>query len=137
MNVQQIVKTQLIQDEGLRLKPYTDQKGKLTIGYGRNLTDIGINQKEADIMLDDDIAGASLDALSLFPNLFDLDEKRQAVLINMIFNMGKATLSGFRQFRQAIADKDFQVAAGEMENSAWFHQVGARAQRLINIMRGL
>lgn len=35
-------------DEGLSLKPYTDTRGKLTIGYGRNLTDVGISQAEAD-----------------------------------------------------------------------------------------
>src|SRR4051812_27390106 len=33
---------QLIIDEGLKLSPYTDTVGKLTIGVGRNLTDVGI-----------------------------------------------------------------------------------------------
>ena len=30
---------QLKRDEGLRLTPYQDSVGKLTIGYGRNLDD--------------------------------------------------------------------------------------------------
>ena len=30
--------------EGLSLAPYTDSVGKLTIGYGRNLTDNGVSE---------------------------------------------------------------------------------------------
>lgn len=33
---------ELTRDEGLRLKPYHDSVGKLTIGIGRNLGDNGI-----------------------------------------------------------------------------------------------
>ena len=36
----------LIRDEGLELKPYTDTKGKLSIGIGINL-DAGITRDEA------------------------------------------------------------------------------------------
>ena len=39
----------LKEHEGRRLKPYTDTVGKLTIGYGRNLTDVGISDEEARI----------------------------------------------------------------------------------------
>jgi GH24 family phage-related lysozyme (muramidase) len=42
------------QQEGCRLKPYTDTTGHITIGYGRNLTDCGISQDEADLMLAND-----------------------------------------------------------------------------------
>ena len=41
---------QLIRDEGLRLFPYTDTVGKLTIGVGRNLTDAGISADEAEVL---------------------------------------------------------------------------------------
>jgi lysozyme len=34
--------TELIDDEDIRLKPYRDTVGKLTIGIGRNLYDRGI-----------------------------------------------------------------------------------------------
>lgn len=136
MNAIDIASTQLKIDEGLKLKPYLDTRGKITIGYGRNLSDNGINQAEADAFLKSDIAGAALDALAIFPNLFDLDEARQAVLINMCFNMGKATLSTFRDLRMAIAIKHYEAAATAMERSLWASEVGARAQRLIIIMRG-
>jgi len=40
--------------EGLKLKPYTDTEGHLTIGFGHNL-DNGITIKQAYALLADDI----------------------------------------------------------------------------------
>ena len=48
--------------EGLRLKPYKDSVGKLTIGYGRNLDDVGISQEEAEILFSADVAQARKEA---------------------------------------------------------------------------
>ena len=45
----------LIRDEGSSLVPYTDTVGKLTIGVGRNLTDVGISNSEMELMLMNDI----------------------------------------------------------------------------------
>ena len=44
--------------EGLRLFPYNDTTGHLSIGYGRNLTSNGISTQEAEIMLKSDIGAA-------------------------------------------------------------------------------
>ena len=41
--------------EGLRLTPYHCTGNKLTIGYGRNLDDVGISQSEAEILREHDI----------------------------------------------------------------------------------
>jgi lysozyme len=45
MNIDQ-AKKMLLVDEGLRLKPYRCTAGKTSIGYGRNLDDVGISQRE-------------------------------------------------------------------------------------------
>ncbi len=47
--------SQLKTDEGFELKPYKDTQGKLTIGYGHNLTDNGISLSIAEQLLQDDI----------------------------------------------------------------------------------
>ena len=52
------LRSELRRDEGVRLKPYRDTVGKITIGVGRNLTDVGITPDEADVLLDHDIAAA-------------------------------------------------------------------------------
>lgn len=41
----------LIRHEGLKLKPYQCTAGKLTIGVGRNIEDMGITEDEAIYML--------------------------------------------------------------------------------------
>ena len=49
------LKAQLTRHEGLRLKPYRDTLGHLTIGVGRNLSEVGISEAEAIALLDADI----------------------------------------------------------------------------------
>lgn len=124
------LKDQLIRDEGLRLKPYKDSVGKLTIGVGRNLDDVGISADEADIFLQNDIQKATDSLLAQLPWVTQLDEVRQAVLINMTFNMGLSGLLQFRNTLKMIQSGDYSGASKEMLNSVWAKQVGPRAQRL-------
>lgn len=116
--------------EGLSSKPYRDTVGKLTIGVGRNLDDVGISKEEADMMLANDIARAKSDLSELAPWDAGLDEVRQAVLIDMCFNLGKNGLSKFKRFLAAMQDGDWRRAAQEMRDSLWWAQVGSRAVRL-------
>lgn len=130
------VRLQLIHDEGLRLKPYKDTVGKLTIGVGRNLDDRGITQVEAMYLLDNDIRNAISDCVVRFQQTFlDLDPPRQAVLVNMCVNLGIARLAGFKKTLAAIKAKDYEGAAIEMLSSVWADQVGDRALRLADQMR--
>jgi len=121
---------QLKRDEAVRLKPYKDSVGKLTIGIGRNLDDVGISDAEADFMLHNDIYRAESGVEEHLPWTKDLDEVRRAALVNMAFNMGIAGLLGFKNTLAAIQSGDYETAAAEMENSKWAIQVGPRAHRL-------
>lgn len=125
---------QLQRHEGLRLKPYRDTVGKLTIGYGRNLDDRGITEEEAGFMLDNDIdlVVAELERMPLF---LSLSPVRKVVLANMAFNMGMPTLLTFRRMLGALAEKDWDRAAKEMMDSKWARQVGSRADELSELMR--
>lgn len=129
-----LLKSQLERHEGLRLKPYRDTVGKLTIGYGRNLDDVGISPEEAELMLDNDISEAEKH-LKTVDEYNDLDAVRQAVMVNMCFNLGFYGLMGFRKTWLAIARKDYAEAARQMLDSRWARQVGNRAQELSQIMR--
>jgi len=124
------LKTQLIRDESLRLKPYRDTVGKLTIGVGRNLDDRGITEAEADLMLENDIADHHQKLLENLPWTGQLDEARLGVLIAMSFNMGENRLEGFHQTLSLVKTGNYGAAADEMLNSTWANQVGARAHRL-------
>lgn len=129
------LREQLIRHEGLRLKPYTDTVGKLTIGVGRNLADVGISAEEAYYLLDRDIGAATTMLDSHLPWFKSLDEVRRAVLIDMCFNMGWLTLSTFHGTLAAIEGHEFDQASAHMLDSKWATQVGVRATRLAMMMR--
>lgn len=126
---------QLKRDEGLRLTPYKDSVGKLTIGYGRNLDDVGISTEEANVLLLNDIERATNDLSKHLPWIASMDPARQGVLLNMAFNMGIAGLLGFRKFLAYVQDMSYTDASEEMLKSKWAEQVGARAHRLSLQMR--
>lgn len=123
------IEDQLIRDEALRLAPYKDSVGKLTIGVGRNLDDVGISREEALVMLHNDIARATTWLESNLPWTASLDEIRRAALVNMAFNLG-GRLMGFVQFLKKLEAGDFAGASAEMLDSVWAKQVGDRAHRL-------
>lgn len=122
--------------EGLELLPYEDTVGKLTIGYGRNLTDRGITRAEAEYMLQFDVLQALEDVEDLSgPAWHHYSPRRKAVLIDMSFNLGKGRLKQFKKMWQALHRCDYDKAAAEMLNSRWANQVGQRALNLAEIMR--
>lgn len=128
---------QLIRDEGMRLKPYQDTRGKTTIGVGRNLSDVGISEPEAKMLLSNDIAFASSMLEQIFPWTSGLDQVRRDALLNMTFNMGIGGLATFRRFLEAMEAGDWEDAHSEMLASEWGGEVGPRAQRLaIQIQTG-
>lgn len=123
---------QLKRHEGLRLKPYRCSAGKLTIGYGRNLEDKGINLGEAETMLRADAAESWDWATAEFP---ELDEVRQAVIANMHFNLGPRRLRLFHNMYKALRVGAYTTAAEAMLFSLWARQVGRRATELATQMK--
>ena len=120
--------------EGLSLKPYQCTAGKTTIGYGRNLDDIGISQEEAETMLRSDVSEC-ITHLCKFDWWFDLNIARQAVLIDMCYNLGITRLKRFVKMIAALNAGDYFEAAHQMIESNWALQVHGRAVTLSNIMR--
>lgn len=124
---------QLIRHEGLRLFPYVDSVGKVTIGVGRNLTDVGISHDEALSMLAADVVDATND-LAGFPWFRDLNEARRRALIDMRFNLGPTRFRGFVHMLAALRAGNYQAAAREMRASKWSQQVSVRAETLARML---
>lgn len=120
--------------EGLRLLPYKCTAGKLTIGYGRNLEDNGISQYEAEEMLNNDIQRCYSQLVKLHC-WNKLDEVRQAVLLDMCYNLGIVRLKNFKKMLGALEVGAYNRAAAEMLNSKWAAQVKSRATELAKIMQ--
>lgn len=145
MNLARIA-DQLKRHEGLRLTVYDDATGKPikqgdtlighpTIGVGRLLTDgRGITTAEAESLLANDI-DIVIDELNRnIPWWNDMNEPRRAVMINMCFNLGWPKLSGFKNMLTAAEQGQYDWAADEMIDSAWYDQVGLRGVELSDQM---
>lgn len=125
---------ELVRDEGVKLQPYRCTAGKLTIGVGRNIEDRGITNAEAMYLLNNDIAICESELTVVLPNWRELSDTRQRVLLNMVFNLGRARLMGFTKFLACLKMKDFAGAADQMMDSLWAKQVGQRAVRLRDML---
>ncbi len=136
------LRAELSLEEGVKLFPYDDATGKrlqrgdtirgnITIGRGRNLSQVGLSMEEVDHMSDNDISGA-IGAINKrwgwFPTL---DSVRQRVLIDIAFNAGIEGLSKFPLMLEACRLGDYEAAGQEIINS----QIApARKQRLAKMM---
>lgn len=135
-----MIKELLKQHEGFSNKSYKDTKGIWTIGYGRNLQSMTISRELAEQWLDEDIKTATEALKNKLPFFASLDEVRQAVLINMSFNMGISRLLGFIDTLALIKNKRYVEASKEMLDSKWAKfdvgmKPGQRAYVLSQMMR--
>ena len=146
MNVQKVIE-QLKRHEGLRLCVYDDATGKEvkkgsrliglpTIGVGRLLTDArGLTTIEVEMLLENDIEIVVDELNRNAPWWNDLNEARQAVMLNLCFNLGWPRLSLFENMLDASEKGDWERAADELMDSKWFSQVGLRGLELVEQLR--
>jgi lysozyme len=130
------LRADLTADEGVKLKVYTCPAGKLTIGVGRNVEDLGITLQEAMYLLDGDIARVSAELDRNAPWWRQMSEPRQRALANMCFQLGWPRLSRFVRMLAAMQAGQWDRAAVEARDSLWFRQTQAsRTRRVINAIR--
>jgi len=129
--------------EGYSSTPYVCPAGKWTIGYGynyedrgfsvENLTELllnGFSEELADQLLRDDVAECVQVLGRLLTFYHTLNEPRQAVVVDMIYQLGLAGFQKFRKMIKALESGDFEQTALQMQDSKWFKQSGRRS--LIN-----
>ena len=129
------LKDRLRIEEGVRLKPYSDSVGILTIGVGRNLQDNGLRPSEVDFMLSNDIAEV-VEECSKWPFWSQIPDNVKLVLADMCFNLGFEGVSKFHMMLNSVELGDYKQAADQMLQSKWAEQVGQRAIKLADVMRG-
>lgn len=113
--------------EGLSNVLYKCTSNKLSIGYGRNLEDVGISKDEAEYLLKNDI-DIALDEVSEHFDMPNLPEPAQIVLVDMCFNMGISRLLNFRNMIKAIEQDEWDKAADELLDSKYAAQTKRRAR---------
>lgn len=132
----------LRRDEGCRLKAYPDPESGAepwTIGYGCTGPDIGPDtvwtQQRADDELIKRVQAVTAQLRVTLPWFSALSESRQAVLIDMAYQLGVAGLMEFKHTLSAVRQGDWDGAAIGMLSSTWATQTPERAHRLAEQMR--
>ena len=146
MNIEQLRK-ELEVDEGVKYEIYNDHLGYPTFGIGHLVRDtdpehgqeIGTPVSEDRVIeaFNKDVETVIADCHVLYPDFDDLPEEVQQIVANMMFNMGRPRLSKFKGMKRGVDAKDWNAAADEMVDSAWYRQVTNRAERLVERMRNV
>ncbi len=146
MNLNKLRK-QLEIDEGVKYEIYNDHLGYATFGVGHLVLDsdpesrleIGTSVSESRVIeaFERDCKTVLSDCAILYKDFGDLPEEAQQIIANMMFNMGRTRLSKFKGMKRGVDAKDWNAAANEMVDSAWYRQVTNRADRLVDRMRAI
>ena len=141
------LREQLEIDEGVKYEVYKDHLGYATFGIGHLITahdpengwSVGTDVDEDRVIqaFESDCETVLSDCNILYEDFGDLPEEAQQIIANMMFNMGRTRLSKFRGMKRGVDARDWDAAADEMVDSAWYRQVTNRAERLVKRMRAI
>jgi len=146
MNLE-LLREELTEDEGCVYEVYNDHLGYATFGIGHLILDsdpeqgssVGTPVSESRVAeaFQSDIVQVLSDCETLYPDFESLPEDAQRIIANMMFNMGRPRLSKFKGMKRGVDSRDWNAAADEMVDSAWYKQVTNRAERLVTRMRNI
>lgn len=133
---------QLKIDEGVVNEIYLDHLGYPTFGVGHLVlesdqefgAEVGtpVSEDRTKECFDRDLDTSISECVALYGEGFnDWPGVAQEVLVNMMFNMGRGRLGGFKNFRKALEEQDWKQAGIEGRDSKWYRQVTKRAERLM------
>lgn len=141
------LRKQLEIDEGVVHEIYLDHLGLPTFGIGHLVVDsdpengqpVGtpVDESRCIEAFESDVETTLSECKLLYPDFDDLPEEVKQIIANMMFNMGRPRLSKFKGMKRGVDARDWNAAADEMVDSAWYRQVTKRADRLVERMRAL
>jgi len=129
--------------EGVRTKPYQDSRGLWTVGVGHLIGDgktlppewnREFSMEEIDNLFAKDYAEHK-EAAQKIPGFDKANATGQAALIDLTYNMGPSWYKKFPKASEALQNGDFDTFANEMQNSAWFQQVGNRGPQIVAMIK--
>jgi lysozyme len=146
MNLEQL-RQEIEIDEGVKYEIYLDHLGLPTCGIGHLIVEgdeeygqevgTAVSEERVAELFDQDVQITIGECEKLYSGFSELPEEVQHILANMMFNMGRPRLSGFKKFNAAVEAGEWEEAAEEMIDSRWYRQVTNRADRLVTRMRAV
>lgn len=142
--------------EGTRSKVYRDSRGKKTVGVGFNLNapgsaklmrELGINYtaiksgqrnlspQEIEVLFTRKVQDAMAAGPRVLKTFEDHPKDVQLAVVDMIYNLGPTGFSNLDNAKDALERMDYHRAANNLERTAWYRQVGGRAENIVSIIR--
>ena len=141
------VQKQLAVDEGVVNAVYLDHLGYATFGIGHLIlerdpeyglaVDTPISEERVTEAFQADLDIAINECKVLYEMWESYPGEVQEILVNMLFNLGRPRLSKFKNFKKAVDAHEWVQAGIEGRDSAWYRQVGNRAERLMSRMENV
>ena len=133
------LKKRIKKNEGFSLKPYKDQLGFLTIGYGHLILPNEINifkektpKKELEKLFEKDFNKARHN-FDKHLKVYASGKKESELLIEMVFQLGLKGVFAFRNLLTNMRKNNQYLVCFEMMDSLWYKQTPNRVKALIKI----
>tara|TARA_B100001564_G_scaffold292576_1_gene256901 strand:+ start:95 stop:526 length:432 start_codon:yes stop_codon:yes gene_type:complete len=124
-------------NEGFSSKPYKDQLGYLTIGYGhlilsneKILLKKKIHKKELEEIFEKDFKKALYNFNTKLKHLTS-NKKEADLLIEMVFQLGVKGCLKFKNLLKNMRKGNKHLVCFEMMNSLWYKQTPYRVKTLV------
>ena len=131
------LKKRIKSNEGFSSKPYKDQLGYLTIGYGhlilsneKSLLKKKIHKKELEEIFEKDFKKALYNFNTKLKH-FTSNKKEADLLIEMIFQLGIKGCLKFKTLLKNMKKGNKYLVCFEMMDSLWYKQTPQRVKTLI------
>ena len=134
----QNLKKRIKKNEGFSLKPYKDQLGFFTIGFGhlilsneKYLLEKKINKIELEKIFIKDFNRAQKN-FNIFLKPFSSNTRDSELLIEMVFQMGIERVLKFKKLLHKMHKGNKHLVCFEMMNSLWYKQTPNRVKKLVS-----
>ena len=138
----ELLKNELVRDEGCVFEVYLDSEGLPTFGIGHLCKPLDpeygyavgtkVTPERVNECFEKDVETVIEDCKKLHDGWDGYPQEVKQIVANMMFNMGLTRLSKFKRHNAALQCGDWKEAAVEGRDSRWYKQVTNRAERLMS-----
>lgn len=121
-------------EEGFRGRPYKDNLGYPTIGYG---TKLPLTKEEAELLLKHRLKKMQKELNRRIEEVYgkvSMPNKVWELLDHMVYQMGVSGVMNFKKMLGALVNGNYRLASQEALDSKWALQTPKRAERLSTMM---
>ncbi len=133
------LKKRIKKNEGFSNKPYKDQLGFQTIGFGhlvlsneKHLLKSKLSRADLEVIFINDFNKALAD-YNKFLKPYSSNKKDADLLIEMVFQLGIIGVLRFKKLLNHMIKRDKYLVCFEMMNSLWYKQTPNRVKNLIKV----